>query len=282
MKKNIITIVITLLLSSTSLHAQDIITLRNGDQIRARVTEISLSEIRYKRFEHLDGPTIVVPRASVFAINYENGTREVINPLTETSPAQTVNRTEQHANVSNRPQNVREINRAQTVNETNRRHSTSNILQQGNMAFGGSLLLYVDAGHTLFGIGAKLPYNATDAIRLDGSISYFFPARESRGGISVSANMWDFNLNVHYLVALSDNAILYPLVGFGILAMRANASGFGQSARVNQNHLGINLGVGIDFQISQTMIFNIEPRLKRLSESSTSVFFVQTGLAFRF
>jgi hypothetical protein len=63
-------------------NAQDLIILRDGSTIEARVVEISPSEIRYKRFEHLDGPTIVLPAASVLSIRYENGTTELINAVT--------------------------------------------------------------------------------------------------------------------------------------------------------------------------------------------------------
>ena len=74
-----------LVTSYFSVNAQDLITLRNGDQITAKVTEITLTEIKYKRFDNLEGPTITIPRSSVFLINYENGTREVINPLPTTT-----------------------------------------------------------------------------------------------------------------------------------------------------------------------------------------------------
>ena len=77
-----------LFLTGISLYAQDVITLRNGDEIKAKVTEISSSEIKYKRFDNLDGPTIVVSKSEVFAINYENGTRDVINSMTSTPSAQ--------------------------------------------------------------------------------------------------------------------------------------------------------------------------------------------------
>jgi len=63
-------------------NAQDIITLKNGNEIKAKVTEISASEIKYKRFDYLDGPTILIAKREVFAINYENGTREVFNAIT--------------------------------------------------------------------------------------------------------------------------------------------------------------------------------------------------------
>ena len=65
--------------NKSTINSQDIITLLNGDVILARVTEISQSEIRYKRFDNLEGPTIVIKKSDVFAINYSNGTREVIN-----------------------------------------------------------------------------------------------------------------------------------------------------------------------------------------------------------
>ena len=78
-------ILILLLSGISSVYAQDVITLRNGDEIKARVTEITPSEIKYKRFENLDGPTVTVSKSDVFAINYENGTREVINVVTSSA-----------------------------------------------------------------------------------------------------------------------------------------------------------------------------------------------------
>ena len=64
--------------------AQDLIILRNGSIIEARITEISPTEIRYKRFDHLDGPTIVILAADVLSIRYENGRVETINAVTLT------------------------------------------------------------------------------------------------------------------------------------------------------------------------------------------------------
>jgi hypothetical protein len=60
-------------------NAQDMIVLKDGNMIEAKVLEIAPSEIRYKRFEQLDGPTIVIPAANVLSIKYENGTYEIIN-----------------------------------------------------------------------------------------------------------------------------------------------------------------------------------------------------------
>jgi len=70
----------------------DVIILQNGSEIKAKVIDISLSEIKYKRFDNIDGPTISISKRDVFAINYENGTREVISSTT--------------ANANNRNKNV--------------------------------------------------------------------------------------------------------------------------------------------------------------------------------
>jgi len=67
-----------------SVNAQDLIILRDGNVIEAKVTEISPIEIRYKRFDQLDGPTIVIPASNVLSIRYENGKVESItaSPIT--------------------------------------------------------------------------------------------------------------------------------------------------------------------------------------------------------
>jgi hypothetical protein len=82
-------IILAIFMAGTSFtNAQDIITLKTGDEINAKVTEISSSEIKYKRFDNLEGPTIVISSNTVFFIKYENGTKEIINVISET-PAQT-------------------------------------------------------------------------------------------------------------------------------------------------------------------------------------------------
>jgi len=57
----------------------DIILLKDGQEIKAKVTEITLSEIKYKAFENLEGPNRTLTKNDVFLINYANGTREVIS-----------------------------------------------------------------------------------------------------------------------------------------------------------------------------------------------------------
>jgi hypothetical protein len=79
MKSFCIFTVVFLFLGICSVAAQDIIILKDGNTIAAKVSEISTTEIRYKRFDNLDGPTIVIPADRVLSIRYQNGTQEIIN-----------------------------------------------------------------------------------------------------------------------------------------------------------------------------------------------------------
>ena len=75
---------IILILSYTfnlNVSAQDVIVKTSGEEIKAKVTEIGISEIKYKKFENLDGPIMVISKSEVFKINYENGTFELITQV---------------------------------------------------------------------------------------------------------------------------------------------------------------------------------------------------------
>ena len=62
-----------------SANAMDLIILRDGTVIEAQVIEISPTEIRYRRFDHLDGPVIVIPVANVLSIRYASGRVDTFN-----------------------------------------------------------------------------------------------------------------------------------------------------------------------------------------------------------
>ena len=84
MKSVFIFTAVFLFLGICSVDAQDLIILKDGKVIESKVTEISTTEIRYKRFDHLDGPTIVISADKVLSIRYQNGKVEAINADTNT------------------------------------------------------------------------------------------------------------------------------------------------------------------------------------------------------
>ena len=76
--------VITMILS-TSICAQDIIVTLDARKIEAKISEVSKSEIRYKEFDNLDGPTFVMETKEISSIIYSNGKVVVYNQPSETS-----------------------------------------------------------------------------------------------------------------------------------------------------------------------------------------------------
>jgi len=56
----------------------DVITFKSGDQVTARVTEITDDKIKYKRCDNLEGPVFVVNKGTVETIRYANGVVEKI------------------------------------------------------------------------------------------------------------------------------------------------------------------------------------------------------------
>ena len=61
----------------SSVYSQDVITKLNGDDINAKIIEITQTEIKYKKFDNLEGPIYTLPINDVFLIKYENGNKEV-------------------------------------------------------------------------------------------------------------------------------------------------------------------------------------------------------------
>lgn len=59
-------------------YAQDVIVLHDGNTIVSKVLEITKSDIKYKKYDNIDGPSYSLNRSAVQKINYENGSVEEI------------------------------------------------------------------------------------------------------------------------------------------------------------------------------------------------------------
>lgn len=84
MKAKISLILILIFGFAGGLFSQDVIVKLNGDEIEAKVIEITQDNIRYKRFSNLSGPDYVVETAGVFMIKYENGGKDVVEKNAQT------------------------------------------------------------------------------------------------------------------------------------------------------------------------------------------------------
>ncbi len=68
---------IMMLLSASFVYAQDIITLRTGETINAKVSEVGINEVKYLKSSNVSGPVYVAAKADISQIVYENGNKEV-------------------------------------------------------------------------------------------------------------------------------------------------------------------------------------------------------------
>jgi hypothetical protein len=68
---------IVMLLSASMIYAQDIITLRTGETINGRISEVGINEIRYYKSDNPDGPVYVTSKTEVAQIVFANGARDV-------------------------------------------------------------------------------------------------------------------------------------------------------------------------------------------------------------
>lgn len=67
---------------SFCLSAQDIITLHDGNDIQAKILEVTTTEVKYKKFSNLEGPTFSLPKSDIQIVHYQNGENEVFNSFT--------------------------------------------------------------------------------------------------------------------------------------------------------------------------------------------------------
>lgn len=72
-------IIVLIFLCTNFSYSQDLITTKNGDIVKAKVLEITTSEIKYKKIDNLSGPTYSILKSDVFSINYKNGSKDVFS-----------------------------------------------------------------------------------------------------------------------------------------------------------------------------------------------------------
>lgn len=67
-----------LLVCGLTVQAQDVMIMKDGEEVLAKVEEITPDLVKYKLFSNLEGPLISVERSKVFMIKYENGSKQVL------------------------------------------------------------------------------------------------------------------------------------------------------------------------------------------------------------
>jgi len=77
--RKFIFIIFMIICKSNLLYAQDTITLLSGEEISAKVLEVTPIEIKYKKNNNQEGPIYTIEKRDVFMITYENGSKDLFN-----------------------------------------------------------------------------------------------------------------------------------------------------------------------------------------------------------
>ena len=72
-------ILFLLTLITADVHAQDIIVKKDVNTIVSKVLEVNASDVKYKKYSNLDGPTYTISKAELLSINYKNGDRDLFS-----------------------------------------------------------------------------------------------------------------------------------------------------------------------------------------------------------
>lgn len=81
--KRIIYTLVLLFISIINANSQDVIVKKDNSTIISKVTKVSQTEIEYKKWSNLDGPTYTINKSEVSSVNYENGDRDVFEKQIE-------------------------------------------------------------------------------------------------------------------------------------------------------------------------------------------------------
>ncbi|MCM1355942.1 MAG: hypothetical protein NC212_06015 [Staphylococcus sp.] len=71
-----VTAIVFLMLVAVVGYAEDVIVKKDGSTVLSKIVEITATEIKYKKYPYLDGPTYVMEKNEVNYITYENGQKE--------------------------------------------------------------------------------------------------------------------------------------------------------------------------------------------------------------
>jgi hypothetical protein len=71
--KRFLFLIITLFIFVFKINAQDIIFTKEGEKIKAKVEEVGIKTIKYKKFSNINGASYFILKKEILSIRYENG-----------------------------------------------------------------------------------------------------------------------------------------------------------------------------------------------------------------
>lgn len=133
-------------------------------------------------------------------------------------------------------------------------------VHQGQSAAGAQLVYGTEIKN--LGIGIRYQYGILDQLRAEIGVNYFFEKNHM--------SWWDVNLNAHYLVGLwNEQLYIYPIAGlnYTMVDFKGELDDKGE-----KNHVGLNLGAGVEYEITNHFGVNFEFRHTVIRKVDQGVF----------
>ncbi|MBP5799229.1 MAG: porin family protein [Prevotella sp.] len=128
--------------------------------------------------------------------------------------------------------------------------SVATFAQQGKMTIGIHGDYMIDSPKN-FGFGANIGYEVINNVRGVAEFNYFLKKDH--------VSFWNVDVNAEYLFRLGDSGFtIYPLAGIALLGSKVDSDYGGAS----DSKLGLNLGAGVEYQISSNLALKAEYNYK--------------------
>ena len=187
-------LLLTLSAITSIAFAQDNIVLKNGDEINAKISEVGESNIKYRKFNNLDGPIYTKSKDEIFYIKYSNGEKEMFSKnINNKSSNNTINKKILISGAS--------IFNYTNTFENNYFYSTSNLNLTASV--GGFLTRNFVLGGSLSYQSTSTGGNSNDAIAIGPFIRGYANDFYSQVGYAFSESLNVFSAGVGYQVFLN-------------------------------------------------------------------------------
>ncbi len=176
-----------LFLMSFIATAQDIIFKNDRTEVKSKILEVEENDIKYKKFEFLDGPTYTMSKSDIYMIIYKNGQKEIFEKKPEL--------------VSNT--NLKENNTSTTVSGSTANATQSKTASEFTIkkfSFGLS-----DLGVTINNLGdytiPNISYNEDMILRDNIALSYYgsfyyINTEDTYSGINIKSNAFNVSFGL--------------------------------------------------------------------------------------
>jgi hypothetical protein len=67
-------------------RAQDLIMMKKGPPIQAKILDVTATDVKFKRYNNLEGPTVVTPKSEINSIKYKDGRKISFADVTDSKP----------------------------------------------------------------------------------------------------------------------------------------------------------------------------------------------------